>query len=81
MKRAVKIEVGQRFQAIGAVTGMPTYTYEVQALFRSRVDQVAYVRLAQVGDRTQTKSIAVAMLLHPRHFVALPPVARRPEVA
>jgi hypothetical protein len=82
MKRAAKVEVGQKFQAIGTVTGTPTYTYQVQALFRSRVDQVAYVRLVQVGDPTQTKSIAVTTLVNPRHFIPLAaPAEKRPEVA
>jgi hypothetical protein len=73
MRRATKVEVGQKFHAIGTVTGTPTFAYEVQAVFESRVDHIAYVRLVQVGDPTQTKSIAVASLLNPRHFVPVPP--------
>ena len=72
MKRAVKVEVGQRFQAIGTVTGTPTFGYEVQAVFCSPLDQVTYARLVQIGDKTRIKSIAVASLVNPRHFIPLP---------
>jgi hypothetical protein len=71
MKQMAKVEVGQKFRSIGTVTGTPVFTYEVQALFRSRVDQVDYARLALVDDHTQLKSIATAVLLNPRHFIPL----------
>jgi hypothetical protein len=69
MKRMEKIEIGQRFQSIGTVTRSPAYTYEVTALFRSKVDDVDYARLVQIGEPTQQKSISAAMLHNPRHFV------------
>jgi hypothetical protein len=68
MSRIRKVEVGQRFQSIGAVTGAPTSTYEVQVLFRSRVDNMDYARLALVNDPTAIKSIAVSTLLNPHQF-------------
>ncbi|HYM04787.1 MAG TPA: hypothetical protein VET85_17675 [Stellaceae bacterium] len=69
MKRALQIEVGQRFQSIGTITGAPAFTYEVQAVFTSKVDQLHYARLVSVDDKTQIKSVASAILLNPRHFV------------
>jgi hypothetical protein len=69
MKRLEKIEIGQRFQSIGTVTRSPAFTYEVQALFRSKVDDVDYARLVQIGEPTQQKSISAAMLHNPRHFL------------
>jgi hypothetical protein len=69
MKRLEKIEIGQRFQSIGTVTRTPAFTYEVKALFRSKVDDVDYARLVQIGEPTQQKSISAAMLRNPRHFV------------
>jgi hypothetical protein len=76
MKRMEKIEIGQRFQSIGTVTRAPAFTYEVKALFRSKVDDVDYARLVQIGEPTQQKSISAAMLRNPRHFV---PVASPAE--
>ncbi len=69
MKRAQQVEVGQRFQSIGTVTGTPVFTYEVQAVFTSNVDKVRYVRLVSVDDKTQVKSVASSSLLNPRHFI------------
>ena len=69
MKRAMQVEVGQRFQSIGTITGAPAFTYEVQAVFVSNVDQVQYARLVSVDDRTQMKSVASAILLNRRHFI------------
>lgn len=71
MKRISKVQVGQRFRAIG-VTGKPTYTYEVQAMFRSNIDEHDYARLVEMIDQTRTKTIAVATLMDPRHFTLLP---------
>jgi hypothetical protein len=71
MKRITKVHVGQRFRAIG-VTGKPTYTYEVQAMFRSNIDEHDYARLVEIVDKTRTKTIAVSTLMDPRHFVPLP---------
>src|SRR5260370_32043463 len=71
MKRISKVEVGQRFRAIG-VTGKPTYAYEIQAIFRSNIDQHEYARLVEIVDRTPTKTIAVATLVHPRDYVPMP---------
>ena len=71
MKRISKVAVGQRYRSIG-VTGKPTYTFEVQTTFRSSVDQREYVRLVEVADPTRTKTLALATLQDPRHFVAIP---------
>lgn len=70
MKRMIKVAVGHRFRSIG-VTGKPTYTYEVQVTFHSNVDQRDYVRLVEVADPTRTKTLALAALLDPRHFMAI----------
>ena len=71
MKRMSKIAVGQRFRSIG-VTGKPTYTFEVQMTFHSSVDQREYARLVELDNPTRTKTLAVAALQDPRHFVAIP---------
>jgi len=69
MKRVIEVQVGQRFQSIGTVTGAPAFTYEVEAVFTSKVDRLRYVRLVAVDDKTQTKSIVSSILLNPRHFI------------
>ena len=71
MKRINKVQVGQKFRAID-VTGKPTYAYEVQAMFRSSIDQHEYARLVELVDRTRTKTIAVATLMDPRDYVPMP---------
>ena len=72
MKQSAKIEIGQRFQSIG-VTGKPTGAYEVQALFRSRVDRLDYARIVDLSDRRHTKVFAIAALVNPRHFLPMTP--------
>jgi hypothetical protein len=72
MKRMSKIAVGQRFRSIG-VTGKPTYAFEVQMTFRSSVDQREYARLVELDNPTRTKTLAVAALQDPRHFVVIQP--------
>jgi hypothetical protein len=72
MKRLSKVAVGQRFRSIG-VTGKPTYAFEVQMTFRSSVDQREYARLVEIADPTRTKTLALATLQDPRHFVAIQP--------
>ena len=72
MKRLSKVAVGQRFRSIG-VTGKPTYAFEVQMTFRSSVDQREYARLVEIADPTRTKTLALATLHDPRHFVAIQP--------
>jgi len=69
MKEVPQIEVGQRFQSIGTITGAPAFIYEVQAVFTSKVDQLPYVRLVAIDDKTQMKSVASSILLNRRHFV------------
>ncbi len=69
MKQPPVVEIGQRFQSVGTLTGEPIFTYEVQAIFRSRVDQVEYARLVRVDERTQQKSVATE---NPRIFIPLP---------
>jgi hypothetical protein len=71
LRKCKKVEVGQRFQSIGAITGVPAAIYEVRSLFRSRIDQVEYARLAVVDDPTAIKSIAIAALLNPAQFSAM----------
>ncbi|MGO8915151.1 MAG: hypothetical protein ACLQJR_04520 [Stellaceae bacterium] len=68
MRRFKKVEVGQRFQSIGVITGAPASTYEVQCVFRSRIDRLEYARLADIDDPTAIKSIAVSTLLNGRQF-------------
>ncbi len=68
MRRFKNVEVGQRFRSIGVITGTPTSTYEVQSVFRSRIDQREYARLADIDDPTLTKSITVSTLLNARQF-------------
>lgn len=78
MKQLPQVEVGQRFQSIGTITGAPAFVYEVQAVFTSKVDQVPYVRLAAIDDKTQLKSVASSILLDRRHFVPVdgPPASK-----
>lgn len=78
MKRVAKIEVGQRFRSIG-VTGKPTGTYEVQALFRSSVDRLDYARIVDLSDNRHTKVFAIAALVNRRHFLPMPPGEGRPN--
>jgi hypothetical protein len=72
MKHSAKIEIGQRFRSIG-VTGKPTGAYEVQALFRSRVDRLDYARIVDLSDSSHTKVYAIAALANPRHFLPMAP--------
>src|SRR5260370_11138173 len=67
MKRINKVQVGKRFRAIG-VTGKPTYAYEVEAMFRSNIDEHDYARLVEIVDRTRTNTIAVATLMDPPRY-------------
>ena len=71
MKIQPKVEVGQRYQSLGAVTRAPVFTYRVAQLFQSKFDNVEYARLEQVGDPTRSKSIAASALLNPRYFKAV----------
>jgi len=68
MKIQPKVEVGQRYQSLGAVTRAPVFTYRVAQLFLSKFDKVEYARLEQIDDPTRSKSIAAAALLNPRYF-------------
>jgi hypothetical protein len=68
MKPQPKVEVGQCYQSLGAVTRAPVFTYRVAQLFQSKFDKVDYARLEQVGDPTRSKSIAATALLNPRYF-------------
>lgn len=82
MKNAPKVEVGQRYQSLGAVTRAPVFTYRVEQLFHSKVDKVEYARLVQVDDTSRSKSVAAAALLNPRHFKPVPAeVSDNPEQA
>lgn len=69
MKQRPKVEVGQLYQSVGTVTGTPVFTYRVVQLFQSKVDNVEYARLAQIGDLSRSKSVAASVLLSPRHFI------------
>jgi hypothetical protein len=68
MKQRPKVEVGQQYQSLGAVTGAPVFVYRVAQLFQSKVDKVEYARLVQIGDPTRSKSVAAEVLLNTRHF-------------
>jgi hypothetical protein len=71
MRQAAVVAIGQRFQSIGTLSRAPIYIYEVQDVFRSRVDQLEYARLALIDDRTYQKSVATAALLNRRLFIPL----------
>jgi hypothetical protein len=82
MKNHPKVEVGQCFQSLGAVTLAPVFTYRVAQLFQSKVDHVEYARLVQVDDPSRTKSVAAAALLNPRHFKPVAaPLSNNPDQA
>lgn len=69
MKQHAKVEVGQHYQSVGAMTRAPAFTYRVVELFQSKFDKLEYARLVQVGDPSRSKSIAASVLLSPRHFL------------
>jgi len=69
MRKHLTVEVGQRFQSIGTVSGAPMFIYRVDKLFQSRVDGVEYARLVQVDDPSRCKSVAAAVLLNARQFI------------
>ena len=69
MKQRLKVEVGQRYQSVGTVTGTPVFTYRVAELFQSKVDKMEYARLEQVDEPSRSKSLAAAALLNTRHFI------------
>ena len=71
MKQRLKVEVGQRYQSVGTITGTPVFTYRVAELFQSKVDKMEYARLEQVDEPSRSKSIAAAALLNTRHFIAV----------
>jgi hypothetical protein len=71
MKRAAKIEIGQRFGSLG-VGGKITGFYEVQALFRCNLDRLDYARIVDVGDRHHTKVLALGAMVDTRHFMPMP---------
>lgn len=68
MKQHTKVEVGQHYQSLGAVTRAPVFTYRVAQLFQSKVDHIEYARLVQVDDPSRSKSVAATALLNPRQF-------------
>jgi hypothetical protein len=63
--------VGTRYRA---ADGRPlsTTAWEVLEVFRSRVDNVLYARIAMVGDPSRMKTLSVAALEDTRHFIAEP---------
>ncbi len=69
MKQNAKVEIGQHYQSVGAMTRAPAFTYRVTELFQNKFDKLEYARLVQVGDPSRTKSIAASVLLSPRHFL------------
>jgi hypothetical protein len=71
MKRATKVEIGQRFRSLG-VTGQVTGFCEVQSLFRSSIDRLDYARVVDVSDRSRTKVFGIAALTSPHHFLPMP---------
>jgi len=69
MKQRGTVEVGQKYQSVGTITGTPVFTYRVAHLFESKVDHVEYARIVQIGDPSRMKSVASHVLLNPRHFL------------
>ncbi len=82
MKKTLKVEIGQHYQSVGAVTKAAAFTYRVDNLFRSKIDNVEYAQLVQIGDPSRRKSVASSALLNARQFLpvehALP---EKPEAA
>ena len=69
MKKLLKVEIGQHYQSVGAVTKAAAFTYRVDNLFRSKIDNVEYAQLVQIGDPSRRKSVASSALLNARQFI------------
>lgn len=69
MTNDVTIRIGSRYRATGG-RPLSTTTWEVLEVFRSRVDNVLYARIAMVGDPSRMKTLSVAVLEDTRHFLA-----------
>ena len=69
MTNDTTIRIGSRYRA---VDGRPLshQSWEVLEVFRSRVDNVLYARIAMVGDPSRMKTLSVAALEDTRRFVA-----------
>jgi hypothetical protein len=63
------IRIGTRYRAAGG-RPLSTTTWEVLEVFRSRVDNVLYARIAMVADPSRMKTLSVTVLEDTRHFVA-----------
>lgn len=71
MTNDTTIRIGTRYRA---ADGRPlsTTTWEVLEVFRSRVDNILYARIAMVGDPSRMKTLSVAALEDTRRFIAEP---------
>jgi hypothetical protein len=71
MTNDTTIRIGSRYRP---ADGRPlsTTAWEVLEVFRSRVDNVLYARIAMVGDPSRMKTLSVATLEDTRHFIAEP---------
>src|SRR5690606_27890108 len=65
------IQIGSRYRTAEART-ISHQVWEVLDVFRSRIDNVLYARIAMVGDPSRMKTLSVAALEDTRHFIAEP---------
>jgi hypothetical protein len=72
MTHDTTIRVGTRYRALDAARPLSNQTWEVLEVFRSRVDNVLYARIAMVGDPSRMKTLSVAALEDTRRFAAEP---------
>lgn len=77
MTNDTTIRVGSRYRAADART-VSHQVWEVLDVFRSRVDNVLYARIAMVGDPSRMKTLSVAALEDTRHFTAEPSQGAEP---
>jgi hypothetical protein len=67
MSSGKSIQIGRRYRAADARV-QPSGTWEVLELFRSRIDNLVYARLALVGDASRIKSLSTIALEDTRRF-------------
>jgi hypothetical protein len=72
MTHDTTIRAGSRYRALDAARPLSHQTWEVLEVFRSRVDNVLYARIAMVGDPSRMKTLSVAALEDTRRFAAEP---------
>jgi hypothetical protein len=71
MTNDTTIRVGTRYRALDG-RPLSNQTWEVLEVFRSRVDNVLYARIAMVSDPSRMKTLSVAALEDTRRFMAEP---------